>query len=363
MFNKKDKSKIKVLVAMSGGVDSSVSLHLLVREGYDVTGAYMKQWSDAVDVSGVCTWKTDRRDAVRVCAKLGVDLITLDFEAEYREWVLEYMFREYEAYRTPNPDVMCNKYVKFGFWLQEALSLGYEFLATGHYASLKNGKLFIPKDKDKDQTYFLHQLRGEDLKHILFPLGDYTKSEVRRLAKKYNLPTADRAESMGICFVGEVPMKEFLEKRIEHKRGTISLSDGTKVGYHDGLSFYTIGQRTGLDIATSRDNSFIKNDRPLYVVDKKISTNELIVGYEDDPLLFKSVIKISDIHWISDIPPSFPLVCEVRLRHRQSLQKAVLDRQNSDFVLQFDDRQKAISSGQFAVFYLSGECLGGGVID
>jgi len=357
------KSREKVLVCMSGGVDSSVTAALLVRQGYDVTGAYMKQWSDTQDLNGVCTWKQDRRDALRVAAHLGIPLITLDFETEYKQWVTEYMFAEYEAGRTPNPDVLCNKYIKFDAWLNKAKELGFDYMATGHYARIGesetgNGKrLLQAKDTDKDQTYFLHQLTSEQLTHVLFPLGDFTKKEVRDMAKKWDLPTANRPESMGICFVGEVPMKDFLLQRIEKKPGDIVLADGTNIGTHDGLAFYTVGQRHIGDVQAHKSS----DTRPLYVLKKNIEKNQLIVGFEDDPLMYTKVVQLEDMHFISE-QPKLPIDCQVRMRHRQALQKATLTKNAEGYTLQFKSPQKAVTPGQFAVLYSGEVCLGGGVI-
>jgi tRNA-specific 2-thiouridylase len=387
--------KEKVLVAMSGGVDSSVVATLLVQQGYDVTGAYMKQWSDTKDITGLCQWKKDRRDAMRVCAHLDIPLITLDFEKEYKEWVMGYMFAEYEAGRTPNPDVMCNKYIKFDAWLGKVRELGFEKMATGHYASIKksrnqeNEKTFFQLvqavDTDKDQTYFLHQLNQEQLAHTMFPLGEYTKTEVREMARRFNLPTAEREESMGICFVGEIPMKEFLQQKIKKSPGNIVTESGEVLGQHEGLSFYTIGQRhLGMQISDVR----MQNDKqPLFVVQKKFDTNELVVGTEDCGMLYKKEITVVDMHWISgstfakatvDKPASvaitpftqegngqgshFPLKCEVRLRHRQVLQSAQCDLNNGELSIRFDEPQRAVTPGQFAVVYENGICLGGGSI-
>ncbi len=387
--------KEKVLVAMSGGVDSSVVATLLVQQGYDVTGAYMKQWSDTKDITGLCQWKKDRRDAMRVCAHLDIPLITLDFEKEYKEWVMGYMFAEYEAGRTPNPDVMCNKYIKFDAWLGKVRELGFEKMATGHYASIKksrnqeNEKTFFQLvqavDTDKDQTYFLHQLNQEQLAHTMFPLGEYTKTEVREMARRFNLPTAEREESMGICFVGEIPMKEFLQQKIKKSPGNIVTESGEVLGQHEGLSFYTIGQRhLGMQISDVR----MQNDKqPLFVVQKKFDTNELVVGTEDSGMLYKKEITVVDMHWISgstfakatvDKPASvaitpfaqegngqeshFPLKCEVRLRHRQVLQSAQCDLHNGELSIRFDEPQRAVTPGQFAVVYKNGTCLGGGSI-
>jgi len=356
---------MKILMAMSGGVDSSVAAALLVREGYDVVGAYMKQWSDTREVSGVCTWKEDRRDAMRVAAKLDISFMTLDFEKEYKEWVISYMFSEYEKGRTPNPDVMCNKFIKFGFWLEKAKELGFTHIATGHYAEVeeKDGifHLLEVKDENKDQTYFLHQLNQEQLSHTIFPIGKYTKVEVRKLAEEFELPTAKRPESMGICFVGEVGMKDFLQQKIPVKKGKILYSDGTLLGEHQGLSFYTIGQRN-IGVESSNLKGQNGENRPLYVVAKKMETNELIVGFDDDPLLFQKEIALEDLHWISGREPQFPFSCEVRLRHRQEKQKTEVIQKENRIYLQFTTAQRAVTPGQFAVLYANGECLGGGVV-
>lgn len=355
---------MKVLVAMSGGVDSSVVAALLVSQGYDVTGAFMVNYEEENNsqINTEKCWTGDYQDALRVAAKLGIPLLRLDFRKEYKQKVLDYMYEEYRLGRTPNPDVLCNKFVKFGFWLEKVKELGFDKLATGHYALLREVKeknkkvleLLQAKDDNKDQTYFLHQLNQEQLKYTLFPLGKYTKPEVRKMAKKYDLPNAEKEESMGICFVGEVPMKEFLMKEIKSKPGNIILSNGEVLGQHEGLPFYTIGQRS-LGIKTDLN-------KPLFIVDKKPETNELVVGYEDDPLLYKKEAEVIDVNWIDGQMPKFPLKCEVRLRHRQDLQECVVDIENTKIVLKFAKPQRAVTPGQFAVFYKKGICLGGGVV-
>ncbi|OGH77030.1 MAG: tRNA 2-thiouridine(34) synthase MnmA [Candidatus Magasanikbacteria bacterium RIFCSPLOWO2_12_FULL_47_9b] len=359
---------------MSGGVDSSVAAALLIRDGHDVAGAFMIQYDDRTDSSreaAVSCWKDDYRDALRVAATLGIPLFRFDFIKEYETHVLRYLFAEYTAGRTPNPDVLCNTYLKFGIWLKKARELGYDALATGHYAMIEEarqkGKMFfhlaIPKDKNKDQTYFLHQLSQEQLSSVLFPIGGYTKKQVRALARRFHLPTANRPESMGICFVGEKPMKAFLEKRIPKKPGKVVSSDGTRLGTHDGLSFYTIGERHA-HIAWGRPSLLRGNHKtdPLYVVQKRAKTNELVLGSADDPLLYVRDILISDPHWIFGQAPSFPVYCTVRLRHRQALQKATIREDDGTFLVSCALPQRAVTPGQFAVFYQKGRCLGGGVI-
>jgi len=379
--------KPKILVAMSGGVDSSVAAALLVRAGFDVTGMFAVNY-DEPRADGESCWHGDYEDALRVCAKLGIKLLRWNFVKEYRRDVLNYMYREYSAGRTPNPDVLCNKFVKFGAWLKRAKKEGFDYLATGHYARLtprisnfkfsncrlaagiskqfqnSNFQLIQAKDNNKDQTYFLHQLSQDQLKHALFPIGEYTKSAVRALAKKFKLPTAEKEESMGICFVGEVPMRKFLEKKIKPRPGETLLSDGTIIGKHDGLPFYTIGERKAI------------KSKPYFVVDKNLKNNQLIVGLENDPRMFKKEIIVKNIHWISDYAPKLPLKCQFRLRHRQDLQKGVISKDPipNTLKLRADSPQRAVTPGQFAVLYSArrspkgakagknGDCLGGGVI-
>lgn len=347
---------------MSGGVDSSVAAAFLVKAGYDVTGAFMINYDtadEAITTDGESCWVPEYRDALRVAARLGIPLLKLDFKKEYKEKVLEYVYREYEAGRTPNPDVLCNSLIKYGAWLEVAKNKGFDILATGHYAQLKKtGKkyhLLESVDTEKDQTYFLHQLNQEQLSHAMFPIGKYTKHQVRKLALKFNLPTATKEESMGICFVGEVSMKDFLSKRINGKKGKVRKSDGEIIGEHEGLSFYTIGQRHGFAQAGG--------ERPLYVVGKDSSKNELIVGNEDDPMLFTTKIEVEQMNWILGEPVDSSFDCFVRFRHRQKLEKCSVHVSDpSKITITCDNPQRAVSPGQFAVLYKNGECLGGGVI-
>jgi len=370
------KKPTKVLICMSGGVDSSVAAALLVQAGYDVTGAFMVNYDDKNDLTSC--WRGDYQDALRVAAKLGIPLLRLNFVKEYKKSVLDYMYAEYKKGRTPNPDVLCNKFVKFGFWLKKAKELGFSYLATGHYALLSRKsiksvksvsdevKLLQAVDDNKDQTYFLHQLNQNQLKHTMFPIGEYTKDEVRKLADKFDLPTAKKEESMGICFIGEVPMKEFLQKKIKTKKGKIILNNSKEVlGEHEGIPFYTIGERIGLRTMDYRLQKEKQSSatKPLFVIKKDVKKNILFVGTENDQELLKKEIEIENVNWISGQKPKLPLKCEVRLRHRQSLQKCVcIAKGNKGLIIKFDNPQKAVTPGQFAVLYSKGVCLGGGVV-
>jgi len=349
--------KEKILVAMSGGVDSSVVAALLVRAGYDVTGAFMVNYDGQVP-NGESCWHGDYQDALRVAAHLGIPLMRLDFVTEYKKFVLDYLYKEYSAGRTPNPDVMCNKFVKFGFWLKAADKLGFDKLATGHYATLVKRagkfKLLAAKDGNKDQTYFLHQLNQKQLSKVLFPVGEYTKDEVRKLAKKFGLPTAEKEESMGICFIGEVSMRDFLKGKVKASPGKIINTQGEVVGKHTGLPFYTIGERgVGLDKSAGR---------PYFVVGKNIKKNQLVVGFENDPAMFKKEVLVKSVNWISGQTPKFPLKCQVRMRHRQPLVNCILHANGRDVLINFNKPERAVTPGQFAVFFKNNECLGGGAV-
>jgi len=249
---RRTKQNKKVLIALSGGIDSAVSAVLLLRQGYAVEAAFMKNWSSTAGLlRNECPWIDDRREALRVAAFLGIPLRTFDFEKEYQERVMEYFFTEYAAGRTPNPDVMCNKEIKFKLLYEKAMQLGFDFLATGHYAQIKAGKLERSKDEFKDQTYFIYNLKPEQLQHVLFPIGGYLKSEVRALARKFKLPNAERKESMGLCFVGKIRLDQFLKQRIKPRPGKIVNAQGKILGRHDGIYRFTLGQREGLKIGGS----------------------------------------------------------------------------------------------------------------
>jgi len=343
--------KVKVLVGMSGGVDSSVAAALLVEQGYEVIGAFMKNWS------GACGWREDRRDAIRVAAKLGIPFVTLDFEKDYREKVIKEMFSEYEAGRTPNPDILCNKFIKFDLFVKVAEKMGCRFVATGHYAqqaeanSQKQEILNIPKDKNKDQTYFLWAMPPSAVPKTIFPLGNLLKSEVRKKARQFGLTTAEKEESMGICFVGEINVKEFLLERIKKNPGKIITTDGREVGQHDGLSFYTIGQRHGLEVG---------GGEPFYVIKKDQEKNQLIVGSNFNPELFKKKLIATKLNWFER--PDQLIKCQARTRHRQELQDCQITVADDRVEVYFNEPQRAITPGQSIVFYREGKMIGGGII-
>ncbi len=354
----------KVLVGMSGGVDSSVTAALLLEQGYDVIGAFMKNWSG--DSSGPscknpdnvgqefeeCGWKDEMRDAARVAAKLGISFTTFDFEKEYRQDVIDYMFREFEDGRTPNPDVMCNKYIKFDLFYKEAIKLGCDYVATGHYARIQNGKILKGIDDNKDQTYFLWAIDKKVLPKILFPIGEMRKPEVRNKARKLGLIVADKKDSTGICFVGEVNIREFLETRIKNDPGNIVTTDGVELGKHKGISYYTIGQRHGLDIG---------GGDPYYVVEKRKGTKELVVASQYHPSLFKKAIKAKDLNWFRDV--DMPFKCQARIRYRQKVQDCkIMSLVNGEVDVLFSEPQRAVTSGQSIVFYDGDEMVGGGII-
>lgn len=339
----------KVYVGMSGGVDSSLSAALLVEQGYDVTGVYMKNWTQ--DLPGMkCPWADDLADAKRVAVQLGIDFKVFDFQNEYKHKVVDYMIDEYKKGRTPNPDVMCNQEVKFKLFLDAAIEDGADMIATGHYAVVENGVLKRAVDDNKDQTYFLYRITHEALQKTLFPLGGMKKPQVRVEAEKRNLFTATKKESMGICFVGSVGIREFLSQYVTTKTGAIIDNETKKeVGQHDGAIFFTLGQRHGLNVG---------GGLPYYVVGKDMDKNEVYVTRDlNDKELWRKEIKLSDLHWI-DQQPDDGQKLQVRMRHRAPLINALLN--NNELIL--DQPQRAIASGQSAVLYDGDTVLGGGII-
>ncbi len=337
-----------VYVGMSGGVDSSLTAALLKEQGYQVTGVYMKNWTQ--DLPGMkCPWADDLADAKRVAVQLGIDFKVFDFEKEYKHKVVDYMVAEYEAGRTPNPDIMCNQEVKFKLFLETALENGADMIATGHYAQVEAGVLKKAVDENKDQTYFLYRVTGEALKKTLFPLGKFTKPEVREMAKKRGLYTATKKDSQGICFVGQIGIRDFLSQYVETKPGDIiDKETGQNLGQHDGAIFYTLGQRHGLDVG---------GGLPYYVVGKDMAKNEVYVSTDlNDETLWQKQIKLENLHFINQ--PLKEGECHVRIRHRAPLVKATL----SGSLLELTEPQRAITPGQSAVLYDGDVCLGGGIV-
>lgn len=340
---------MNIYVGLSGGVDSSVTAALLKEEGHMVTGVYMKNW--ATDLPGFeCPWREDYMDAKRVAVRLGIDFKMYDFQKEYKEFVVDYMIDEYKNGRTPNPDIMCNQEVKFKLFLQAALHDGADAVATGHYAATQGGRLYKATDANKDQTYFLYRVTKAALNKTFFPLGVYsTKQQVRALAEKFNLPTAQKKESMGICFVGKVGIHDFLDQYVQSVPGAIIDEDGREIGTHEGAIFYTIGQRHGLNVG---------GGLPYYVIGKDMDKNEVYVTRDiNDTNLWKESCTITNIHWINDQPDQSQKL-QVRLRHRGPL----VDCNLQGDTIHFSEQQKAVAAGQSAVLYAGDECLGGGII-
>lgn len=339
-----------VYVGLSGGVDSSVTAALLKERGYAVTGVFMKNWSK--DLPGYpCPWKEDFQDAKRVAVQLGIDFKMYDFETQYQHKVVDYMIEEYKAGRTPNPDIMCNQEVKFKLFLETALEDGADMIATGHYAKVDDAALYVAENKDKDQTYFLYRVTQEALKKSLMPIGDFkTKDEVRKLAKKLKLVTAAKKDSQGICFVGKVGIREFLEQYVTTEQGSIIDQSGKEIGAHDGAIFYTIGQRHGLNVG---------GGLPYYVIGKDMNKNEVYVTTDlDDTKLWHKELQLTDVHWINKRPDLTKL--QIRTRYRALLVGCEIDFMSNKVKL--DQEVRAITAGQSAVFYLNDQCLGGGII-
>lgn len=390
--------KKRVVVGLSGGVDSSVAAHLLVEQGYEVIGLFMKNWHDeSVTISSECPWLEDSYDAMLVAEKLGIPFQTVDLSSEYKTRIVDYMFAEYERGRTPNPDVLCNREIKFDLFLKIALSLNADYVATGHYCQ-KNTitsqdktihQLLSGADINKDQSYFLCQLTQEQLAHALFPIGHLQKSEVRKIAKAQGFVTADKRDSQGLCFVGKVRLPDFLQQQLKPKEGKIiaidenhekfknipssnaplaeqalklnyAAIDGVEVGAHRGAYYFTIGQRKGLAVGGTVD--------PLFVIDTDVNENVLYVGEgKNHPGLFRKVLKVApkEVHWVREdltLKAGEFLKVEARIRYRQPLQKATIHALESGYFVSFDQPQSAITSGQFVAWYQKKELLGSGVI-
>lgn len=393
----------KVVIGLSGGVDSSVAAYLLKEQGYEVIGLFMKNWhDDSVTISQECPWLEDSNDALIVAEKLGIPFQTVDLSKEYKERIVDYMFNEYERGRTPNPDVLCNREIKFDVFLKIALQLGADYVATGHYCrkemiidSSKKPvyRLLSGKDKNKDQSYFLCQLSQDQLARTLFPIGELQKSEVRQIAAEQGLITAEKKDSQGLCFIGKVRLPEFLQQKLKPRNGPIvevsgeyahykrsvpsfdskeaelaffsekpvyDLDDGKIVGQHQGAHYFTIGQRKGLDVGGTKE--------PLFVIDTDVDHNIIFTGQgKNHPGLYRRTLFVSDVelHWVRpDLQLELDESMEVmaRIRYRQPLQKARLYRVNGGIYVDFDSMQSAITEGQFVAWYQGDELLGSGVI-
>ena len=392
----------RVIVGLSGGVDSSVAAYLLKQQGYEVIGLFMKNWhDDSVTISDECPWLDDSNDAMLVAEKLGIPFQTVDLSKEYKERIVDYMFNEYERGRTPNPDVLCNREIKFDVFMKIALELGADFVATGHYCRKgfleKDGKttyqLLKGKDTNKDQSYFLCQLSQQQLAKTLFPIGELTKPEVRGIATKLNLVTADKKDSQGLCFIGKVKLPDFLQQQLKPKEGVIveipqeqdlyrqevpsfnseeeklkyasrkiaySINDGKVVGKHQGAHYFTKGQRKGLAVGGTAE--------PLFVIDTNVDDNVIYTGQgKSHPGLYKRALFITneELHWIREdlaLKIDETLNVSARIRYRQPLQKATLHKVESGMYVEFEQQQSAITEGQFAAWYLDDELVGSGVI-
>jgi tRNA-specific 2-thiouridylase len=354
----------RVVVGMSGGVDSSVTAYLLKQQGYDVIGIFMKNWDDT-DEFGHCTAEDDFQDVRRVCEQIGIPYYTVNFEKEYMEKVFQYFLDEYKRGRTPNPDVMCNREIKFGELLDKVMDLGADYIATGHYARVefRDGayRLLRGVDSNKDQSYFLNALDQHQLSKTMFPLGSLTKPQVREIAEKAGLATAKKKDSTGICFIGERNFREFLQNYLPAKPGDIETVDGEVIGRHDGLMYYTLGQRQGLGIGGGHG----KTGEPWFVVDKDLERNVLIVAEgAGHPRLYSTSLIATDVNWISGKEPAASFTCTAKFRYRQPDQGVTVHlREGNTVEVVFDQPQKAVTPGQAVVFYNGEECLGGGTID
>ncbi|MBL4835380.1 MAG: tRNA 2-thiouridine(34) synthase MnmA [Pseudomonas sp.] len=359
----KPSDQTRVIVGMSGGVDSSVSAALLLEQGYQVEGLFMKNW-DEDDGTEYCTAREDLADAQAVSDRLGIKLHTANFAAEYWDNVFEHFLEEYKAGRTPNPDILCNREIKFKAFLDYALTLGADLIATGHYVrrAEREGQTVLLRglDGNKDQSYFLHAVGSEQIARTLFPVGELEKPEVRRIAEKHDLATARKKDSTGICFIGERRFSDFLKQYLPAQPGDIETTEGKVIGRHHGLMYHTIGQRQGLGIGGLQGAS----DDPWYVLEKNLERNVLVVGQGNDhPWLFSSALGCSTLYWVNDLEVSAPQRLTAKVRYRQPDQDCTLERTANGYLIRFDIPQRAVTPGQSVVLYDGDICLGGGVIE
>jgi len=356
-------NKQKIIIGMSGGVDSSVAALLLLEQGYQVEGLFMKNWEEDDDAD-YCAATEDLNDATDVCHKLGIKLHSINFSSEYWDRVFQHFLDEYRAGRTPNPDILCNKEIKFRAFLDHAIILGADRIATGHYArnriKINKTQLLRGLDSNKDQSYFLHSLNQYQLSHALFPIGEYDKPAIRKLAKENDLITHNKKDSTGICFIGERRFSTFLEKYLPAKPGKILSVEGQHIGEHNGLMYYTLGQRKGLGIGGLKES----DEEPWYVVEKDLLNNNLIVAQgHNHPAMFHDTLEASQLNWIEQVEPETGSRLTAKIRYRQSDQSCSYKIINDKIIVSFDEKQRAITPGQSVVFYLDEICLGGGVID
>ena len=353
-------SNKKIIVGMSGGVDSSITAVLLKQSGYDVSGLFMKNWEED-DSDDACNSKRDYDDALRISKKLGIKLSTVNFSDKYWDLVFKRFIDELNQGLTPNPDIYCNKEIKFNYFMNYALSLGCDKVATGHYAMIKGNEpdltLNIPKDRSKDQTYFLYMLNQSIMKNLLFPLQDIDKNEVKNIAKDFDLSIYQKKESMGICFIGKKDFSSFIKKYINTKHGNICDEDGYVLGEHDGLFNYTIGQRKGIKIGGNKNYS----EKPWFVINKDIEQNKLIISQDEDRLIALGKVELKNMSWVRS-QPSENFKCKARFRHGGKLISVNITKDNNKYYLDMLDGERAITPRQSAVLYNGEECIGGGII-
>lgn len=371
-----NKNKQKVLLAMSGGVDSSVAALLLKKQGYDIIGTFMKNWSDTKDpLTGRCAWRSERKMAIKIASQLNIPLITLDFEKQYRSEVIQKMFEKYKKGITPNPDIDCNQKIKFPLLLKEAKKRGINLIATGHYARVKQNQktkkyeLLRGLDESKDQSYFLYRTKSSELQHTLFPIGNYTKKEIREIAEKNNFPNYNKKGTVGICFIGKIDFKSFLRKKIKQKSGNILDPNGKIIGKHDGVYYYTIGERLGprygFEVERQKNND--EKIEKWYVARKDIKKNIIIAAPKDHPLNFRKKIIIKNFYLISDKKEQFQkqkTKVFSRIRHVGELLPSTLeyDKKEKQFKITLKEPITGVSEGQAIVLYSGEKCLGGGEI-